>query len=122
MPRCGRTHLDTFQELARSIQDSSASNAAWKTRFPGGGVGIAQRSRSWAASSNGPGEFKHADIGISLPARPKPRRRLVSSTARIPHPARPNIATENQGDGDRLYRTSATGGLECPCQHGAAAE
>jgi (E)-4-hydroxy-3-methylbut-2-enyl-diphosphate synthase len=64
-PGCGRTTSTTFQELAREIQDFiHVSMPEWKTRFPG------VESLNVAVMGcivNGPGESKHADIGISLP-------------------------------------------------------
>ena len=64
-PGCGRTTSATFQELARDIQAYLAdSMPAWKTKYPG------VESLNVAVMGcivNGPGESKHADIGISLP-------------------------------------------------------
>jgi len=64
-PGCGRTTSTVFQELARDIQDwLSTSMPEWKTRYPG------VESLNVAVMGcivNGPGESKHADIGISLP-------------------------------------------------------
>jgi (E)-4-hydroxy-3-methylbut-2-enyl-diphosphate synthase len=64
-PGCGRTTSQTFQVLAKEIQDHlSASMPEWKERYPG------VESLSVAVMGcivNGPGESKHADIGISLP-------------------------------------------------------
>ncbi|MEM8626422.1 MAG: flavodoxin-dependent (E)-4-hydroxy-3-methylbut-2-enyl-diphosphate synthase [Pseudomonadota bacterium] len=64
-PGCGRTTSTTFQELARDIQDMIKEQMPeWKTRYPG------VESLNLAVMGcivNGPGESKHADIGISLP-------------------------------------------------------
>ena len=64
-PGCGRTTSTTFQTLAKDIQDHlSASMPEWKERYPG------VEALSVAVMGcivNGPGESKHADIGISLP-------------------------------------------------------
>ena len=64
-PGCGRTTSTTFQELARDIQNFIRdSMPAWKTRYPG------VETLTVAVMGcivNGPGESKHADIGISLP-------------------------------------------------------
>src|SRR4030081_2650945 len=64
-PGCGRTTSTTFQELARDIQSFiHTSMPAWKTQYPG------VESLNVAVMGcivNGPGESKHADIGISLP-------------------------------------------------------
>jgi (E)-4-hydroxy-3-methylbut-2-enyl-diphosphate synthase len=64
-PGCGRTTSTTFQELARDIQDFiSASMPEWKRRYPGV---EALKVAVMGCIVNGPGESKHADIGISLP-------------------------------------------------------
>jgi (E)-4-hydroxy-3-methylbut-2-enyl-diphosphate synthase len=64
-PGCGRTTSTTFQELARDIQSFiHESMPAWKTQYPGvEGLNVAVMG----CIVNGPGESKHADIGISLP-------------------------------------------------------
>ena len=64
-PGCGRTTSTTFQELARSIQNYlDDSMPAWKARYPGvEGLNVAVMG----CIVNGPGESKHANIGISLP-------------------------------------------------------
>jgi (E)-4-hydroxy-3-methylbut-2-enyl-diphosphate synthase len=64
-PGCGRTTSTTFQELARDIQNFiHTSMPEWKKQYPG------VESLNVAVMGcivNGPGESKHADIGISLP-------------------------------------------------------
>jgi len=64
-PGCGRTTSTTFQELASDIQNFIRdSMPAWKTRYPGvETLNVAVMG----CIVNGPGESKHADIGISLP-------------------------------------------------------
>ena len=64
-PGCGRTTSTTFQELASSIQNFIRdSMPEWKARYPGvEGLNVAVMG----CIVNGPGESKHADIGISLP-------------------------------------------------------
>ena len=64
-PGCGRTTSTTFQELAKEIQDFiHVSMPEWKTRYPGvETLNVAVMG----CIVNGPGESKHADIGISLP-------------------------------------------------------
>jgi (E)-4-hydroxy-3-methylbut-2-enyl-diphosphate synthase len=64
-PGCGRTTSTTFQELAAGIQNFiRESMPEWKTRYPGvEGLNVAVMG----CIVNGPGESKHADIGISLP-------------------------------------------------------
>src|SRR6516225_4114831 len=64
-PGCGRTTSTTFQELARSIQDFIRDEMpTWKTKYPG----VEQLNVAvMGCIVNGPGESKHANIGISLP-------------------------------------------------------
>ncbi len=64
-PGCGRTTSTTFQELARDIQGFiHKSMPAWKKQYPGvETLNVAVMG----CIVNGPGESKHADIGISLP-------------------------------------------------------
>ncbi len=64
-PGCGRTTSTTFQELARDIQNYIHTEMPeWKTRYPGvENLNVAVMG----CIVNGPGESKHADIGISLP-------------------------------------------------------
>jgi (E)-4-hydroxy-3-methylbut-2-enyl-diphosphate synthase len=64
-PGCGRTTSQTFQVLAKEIQDHlSASMPEWRERYPG----VEQLSVAvMGCIVNGPGESKHANIGISLP-------------------------------------------------------
>src|SRR5947208_12914743 len=64
-PGCGRTTSTTFQELAGDIQRFiQHSMPDWKRRYPGvERLNIAVMG----CIVNGPGESKHADIGISLP-------------------------------------------------------
>ena len=64
-PGCGRTTSTTFQELAKQIDDYlRASMPVWRERYPGvEGMKVAVMG----CIVNGPGESKHADIGISLP-------------------------------------------------------
>ena len=64
-PGCGRTTSTTFQALAQSIQGwISASMPEWKRQYPGV---EALNVAVMGCIVNGPGESKHADIGISLP-------------------------------------------------------
>ncbi|MCC2595332.1 flavodoxin-dependent (E)-4-hydroxy-3-methylbut-2-enyl-diphosphate synthase [Pusillimonas sp. MFBS29] len=64
-PGCGRTSSTVFQELADSIQAYLRDQMpVWKNRYPG------VESMNVAVMGcvvNGPGESRHADIGISLP-------------------------------------------------------
>ena len=64
-PGCGRTTSTTFQELAKQIDDFLRQQMpVWRNRYPGvEGLKVAVMG----CIVNGPGESKHADIGISLP-------------------------------------------------------
>jgi (E)-4-hydroxy-3-methylbut-2-enyl-diphosphate synthase len=64
-PGCGRTTSTTFQELAKQIDDYlRASMPVWRARYPGvENLKVAVMG----CIVNGPGESKHADLGISLP-------------------------------------------------------
>ncbi|MGE5511727.1 MAG: flavodoxin-dependent (E)-4-hydroxy-3-methylbut-2-enyl-diphosphate synthase [Bacteroidota bacterium] len=64
-PGCGRTTSTVFQELARDVQDMISERMPdWRSKYPG------VETLNLAVMGcivNGPGESKHADIGISLP-------------------------------------------------------
>ncbi|MGD9801870.1 MAG: flavodoxin-dependent (E)-4-hydroxy-3-methylbut-2-enyl-diphosphate synthase [Hyphomicrobiaceae bacterium] len=64
-PGCGRTTSTVFQELARDVQEMIRDRMPdWKQQYPG------VETLNFAVMGcivNGPGESKHADIGISLP-------------------------------------------------------
>jgi (E)-4-hydroxy-3-methylbut-2-enyl-diphosphate synthase len=64
-PGCGRTTSTVFQELARDVQEMIRDRMPeWKLKYPG------VETLNFAVMGcivNGPGESKHADIGISLP-------------------------------------------------------
>jgi len=64
-PGCGRTTSTVFQELAQEIeQHLSAQRKIWQEKYPG----VAElKVAVMGCIVNGPGESKHADIGISLP-------------------------------------------------------
>ena len=66
-PGCGRTSSDYFQKLASDIDQHIKSNMpSWKMKYPG----VENLKISvMGCIVNGPGESKHADIGISLPGR-----------------------------------------------------
>ena len=64
-PGCGRTTSTTFQELAKQIDDYlRAQMPVWKAKYPGVEN---MKVAVMGCIVNGPGESKHADIGISLP-------------------------------------------------------
>jgi (E)-4-hydroxy-3-methylbut-2-enyl-diphosphate synthase len=64
-PGCGRTTSTTFQELAKQIDDYlRLQMPVWRSRYPGVEK---MKVAVMGCIVNGPGESKHADIGISLP-------------------------------------------------------
>ncbi len=64
-PGCGRTTSTTFQELAKQIDDFlRAQMPVWRKQYPGV---ESMKVAVMGCIVNGPGESKHADIGISLP-------------------------------------------------------
>ena len=64
-PGCGRTTSTFFQEMAEEIQTYlSDRRSVWQARYPGSEE---LRVAVMGCVVNGPGESKHADIGISLP-------------------------------------------------------
>jgi (E)-4-hydroxy-3-methylbut-2-enyl-diphosphate synthase len=64
-PGCGRTTSTFFQDMAEQIQDYlRTQRPVWKERYPGSEE---LRVAVMGCVVNGPGESKHADIGISLP-------------------------------------------------------
>jgi (E)-4-hydroxy-3-methylbut-2-enyl-diphosphate synthase len=64
-PGCGRTTSTFFQEMAAQIQNYLRERMpVWKKKYPGV---EALRVAVMGCIVNGPGESKHADIGISLP-------------------------------------------------------
>ena len=64
-PGCGRTTSSTFQVLTKQIDDFLRSQMpVWKSQYPGVEK---MKVAVMGCIVNGPGESKHADIGISLP-------------------------------------------------------
>jgi (E)-4-hydroxy-3-methylbut-2-enyl-diphosphate synthase len=64
-PGCGRTTSTTFQELTKQIDDFLRQQMpVWRARYPGVEK---MKVAVMGCIVNGPGESKHADIGISLP-------------------------------------------------------
>ncbi|MEM8539425.1 MAG: flavodoxin-dependent (E)-4-hydroxy-3-methylbut-2-enyl-diphosphate synthase [Pseudomonadota bacterium] len=64
-PGCGRTTSTGFQELAKKIEDDLRKNMPnWRNKYPGV---ESLKVAVMGCIVNGPGESKHADIGISLP-------------------------------------------------------
>ncbi|HWK15782.1 MAG TPA: flavodoxin-dependent (E)-4-hydroxy-3-methylbut-2-enyl-diphosphate synthase [Rhizobiaceae bacterium] len=64
-PGCGRTTSTVFQELAQTIEGDLRTNMPiWREKYPG----VEElKVAVMGCIVNGPGESKHADIGISLP-------------------------------------------------------
>jgi len=64
-PGCGRTTSSFFQKMAEDIQSYTRERMSeWRERYPG----VEElRLAVMGCVVNGPGESKHADIGISLP-------------------------------------------------------
>ncbi|WP_374592588.1 flavodoxin-dependent (E)-4-hydroxy-3-methylbut-2-enyl-diphosphate synthase [Aquabacterium sp.] len=64
-PGCGRTTSTVFQELAKQIDDHLRERMpVWRSQYPGVEK---MKVAVMGCIVNGPGESKHADIGISLP-------------------------------------------------------
>ncbi len=64
-PGCGRTTSTLFQELAKAVQEHVRScMPQWRIHFPGAEN---LRLAVMGCVVNGPGESRHADLGISLP-------------------------------------------------------
>ena len=64
-PGCGRTTSTVFQSLAQTIQEELRRKMPeWKTKYPGV---VDMKVAVMGCVVNGPGESKHANIGISLP-------------------------------------------------------
>lgn len=78
-PGCGRTTSTVFQELAARIQSYLREQMpVWKEQYPG----VEEMNVAvMGCIVNGPGESKHANIGISLPGTGERRRRRFSLTA-----------------------------------------
>ena len=80
-PGCGRTTSTYFQELAAEVTGHiQARIAAWRERYPG----VEElRVAVMGCVVNGPGESKHADIGISLPGTGEEPRAPVYVDGRL---------------------------------------
>jgi (E)-4-hydroxy-3-methylbut-2-enyl-diphosphate synthase len=80
-PGCGRTTSTFFQELAEEIESYLRTQmAVWKQRYPGS---ESLRVAVMGCVVNGPGESKHADIGISLPGAAEEPRAPVYVDGRL---------------------------------------
>ena len=92
-PGCGRTTSTLFQELAMNIQSDLDKNMpVWKKQYPGvENLTVAVMG----CVVNGPGESKHADIGISLPGTgEEPRAPVYRDGALVTTLKGPRIADE----------------------------
>jgi len=92
-PGCGRTTSTVFQELAKDIEDHlRTSMPEWRARYPGvETLNVAVMG----CIVNGPGESKHADIGISLPGTgEQPAAPVFIDGAKAMTLRGPNIASE----------------------------
>ncbi|MDZ5760997.1 flavodoxin-dependent (E)-4-hydroxy-3-methylbut-2-enyl-diphosphate synthase [Lyticum sinuosum] len=64
-PGCGRTNSDYFRKLAQTVEDMITEKMSiWRQKYP---KVVDLRIAVMGCIVNGPGESKHADIGISLP-------------------------------------------------------
>ena len=110
-PGCGRTTSTTFQELAQDIQSFIRdSMPGWKTQYPGvETLNVAVMG----CIVNGPGESKHADIGISLPGTGETPTAPVFIDGKKAATLRgADLVGRLQADGDRLYRAALGHGRE----------
>lgn len=92
-PGCGRTTSTVFQELARDVQSMIRERMPeWRQRYPGV---EALNLAVMGCIVNGPGESKHADIGISLPGTgEQPAAPVFVDGAKALTLRGPNIADE----------------------------
>ncbi len=110
-PGCGRTTSTVFQELAQDIQKSLDDNMpAWRKLYPG------VESMNVAVMGcivNGPGESKHADIGISLPGTGESPVAPVFTDGKKSHTLRgDNIAAEFHALVEEYVKTRYGAGVE----------
>ncbi|WP_420597184.1 flavodoxin-dependent (E)-4-hydroxy-3-methylbut-2-enyl-diphosphate synthase [Deinococcus sp.] len=94
-PGCGRTTSIFFQELAQKIQDYIRDTMPdWKARYPG----VEEMQVAvMGCIVNGPGESKHANIGISLPGTGEDPRAPVYQDGKLLTTLRgPRIAEDFQ--------------------------
>ena len=92
-PGCGRTTSTVFQELASTIQEQLRKDMPeWKTKYPG----VEElKVAVMGCIVNGPGESKHADIGVSLPGTGEEPAAPVFIDGKKTHTLRgPNIADD----------------------------
>ncbi|KAI3589679.1 (E)-4-hydroxy-3-methylbut-2-enyl-diphosphate synthase (flavodoxin) [Cupriavidus sp. U2] len=103
-PGCGRTTSTTFQELAASIQGYLREQMpVWKNEFPG----VEEMDVAvMGCIVNGPGESKHANIGISLPGSGEsPAAPVFVDGVKVKTLRGENIAQEFQAIVDEYVRS-----------------
>ncbi|GJG95740.1 flavodoxin-dependent (E)-4-hydroxy-3-methylbut-2-enyl-diphosphate synthase [Cupriavidus pauculus] len=103
-PGCGRTTSTTFQELAASIQSYLREQMpVWKNEFPG----VEEMDVAvMGCIVNGPGESKHANIGISLPGSGEsPAAPVFVDGVKVKTLRGENIAQEFQSIVDEYVRS-----------------
>ena len=104
-PGCGRTTSTVFQELAQTIQSDIRKNMpVWREKYPGV---EALKVAVMGCIVNGPGESKHADIGISLPGTGEtPAAPVFIDGKKVGHAARAFDRRRFPEAGRRLYRAA----------------
>lgn len=92
-PGCGRTTSSVFQELAKQIQEHlQRQRPIWQKEFPGSEV---LKVAVMGCIVNGPGESRHADIGISLPGTgEEPRAPVYIDGEHVTTLAGPTLAND----------------------------
>ena len=102
-PGCGRTTSTVFQELAKRIEsDLAEAMPVWREKYPGV---EALKVAVMGCIVNGPGESKHADIGISLPGHRRAARRPgVHRRPQGGDAPRPTLRRRLPQDGGRVRR------------------
>jgi (E)-4-hydroxy-3-methylbut-2-enyl-diphosphate synthase len=103
-PGCGRTTSTYFQQLAQDIQSYLREQMpAWRRQYPGVET---MDVAVMGCVVNGPGESKHANIGISLPGTgEQPAAPVFVDGEKFPTLRGDNIATEFQAIVDDYVRT-----------------
>lgn len=92
-PGCGRTTSSVFQELAQDIEAHiSAQRIIWQQQYPGVET---LKVAVMGCIVNGPGESKHADVGISLPGTgEEPRAPVYVDGKHVTTLSGPNLAAD----------------------------
>jgi len=118
-PGCGRTTSTFFQELASRVQEHLEGNMPqWRDRYPG----VEElKAAVMGCIVNGPGESKHADIGISLPGTGEEPTAPVYLDGRLVKTLRGDaIADEFIGILDDYVRTRYAGVAQAGRTNGSA--